>query len=126
LAATLVTRNVSPRGDYTCVAGFGSFIAVGQPGEEIDFCGVARPYYAGQEWRDAVVKLVDAARLVVVVTGDGEGLAWEIDQWCVLVDALGAPFTAATARNGDGERGCDLSRGGFHRRHVVERSPKGQ
>ena len=73
---------------YYAVAGFGPFIAVGQPGEEIDFRGAARAYYAGQEWRDAVVNLMDAARLLVVVAGDGEGRAWEVDQ-LVARDHLG-------------------------------------
>jgi hypothetical protein len=82
---------------YYAVAGFGPFIAVGQPGEEIDFRGAARAYYAGQEWRDAVVKLRDAARLVVVVTGDDEGLAWEIDSsWRAITSAR--PLSLSPAR----------------------------
>ena len=59
--------------------GLGSAMAIGRPGEKLPQIGAARVYYDDNEWRDRVEKLIRSARLLVIRTGIGEGLRWEVE-----------------------------------------------
>lgn len=56
---------------------YGPFVGLGAPGSLRDL-GAARDYYAGEEWREAVLANIDQAGAVIVVAGATENLAWEI------------------------------------------------
>lgn len=58
----------------------GTTIAVGRPGEALPQIGAPRIYYNDNEWRDRVGELIRASRLVVIRTGIGDGLRWEVEQ----------------------------------------------
>lgn len=55
----------------------GPFVAIGKPGE-LAVAGAARAYLADDKWKEAVVALMDKARLIVVVAGRTQGLQWEL------------------------------------------------
>jgi hypothetical protein len=52
-------------------------IAIGQPGEKLAPLGAAREWVSGDAWQPAVERIVTQARLVVLVLGRTEGVAWE-------------------------------------------------
>ena len=52
-------------------------IAVGRPGEKVGPLGAAREWLSGDAWQPAVERIVTQARLVVLVLGRTEGVAWE-------------------------------------------------
>lgn len=58
--------------------GIGTAIAVGRPCEDLPPIGAPRIYYDDKEWRDRVGELIRSARLVVIRTGTGDGLHWEV------------------------------------------------
>ncbi|MGD9249981.1 MAG: hypothetical protein PVG19_02095 [Desulfobacterales bacterium] len=58
----------------------GPVIAIGQPGEKLPRMGARRRYVAQQDWQEIVQELMHAARLVVLLVGQGQGLWWEIEQ----------------------------------------------
>ena len=57
----------------------GPAVALGRPGEKLPPIGAARVYYSDDEWKTRVKGLVNSARLVVIQTGVGEGLRWEVE-----------------------------------------------
>jgi hypothetical protein len=59
---------------------FGDLVAVGQPGEGLPKPGAARLYASHEEWKRVVLNQMQAARLVVIRAGSGEGLLWELKQ----------------------------------------------
>ena len=65
----------------------GPFVAVGDPTEELPLLGAARVYAADEEWQMTVDELTARAGVVLLQTGESEGLAWEVDH----VVGLGAP-----------------------------------
>ena len=58
---------------------FGPFIAIARPGSAPS-AEAARAYFAGEEWRDAVVQWMDDARLLLMIAGYTDGLHWELSQ----------------------------------------------
>jgi hypothetical protein len=65
----------------------GPFVAVGDPTEELPLLGAARVYASDGGWRATVDELSARAGVVLLQTGDSEGLAWEVHH----VVELGAP-----------------------------------
>jgi hypothetical protein len=59
---------------------FGRFIALGNPGEGLAPRGAARSYFEDDKWQSELVKIIQAASLVVVQIGNGDALLWEIEQ----------------------------------------------
>jgi hypothetical protein len=58
----------------------GSAVAIGRPLETLPQLGAPRAYYGDDEWQAHVQNGICSARLVVVRTGRGEGLRWEVEQ----------------------------------------------
>lgn len=56
----------------------GPMIAVGVPGEQLAPDGAARFYLPRHDWHATVTEMMLRARLVVLVLGDSEGVAWEL------------------------------------------------
>jgi len=57
---------------------FGSFVAIGQPGERLPLPGAARQYADHGEWQEVVTDMMRAAQLVVIKAGDSPGILWEL------------------------------------------------
>ena len=55
-------------------------ICVGRPGERLPPYGFHRIYFADDDWRQSVLTMAAHARLIVVLIGETQGLAWEITQ----------------------------------------------
>lgn len=53
-------------------------IAVGVPGEQLAPIGAARFYLPRHQWHATVTKMMVRARLVVLILGDSDGVAWEL------------------------------------------------
>ncbi len=62
----------------TALGWAGPPIAVGVPGEQIAPDGAARFYLPRHDWHAAVTKMMVRARLVVLILGDSDGVAWEL------------------------------------------------
>ena len=60
-------------------APFGPLIAIGKPGEALPLLGAARNYYTDAEWKSAITRWMDQARILLVVPGLTPGLGWELD-----------------------------------------------
>jgi hypothetical protein len=60
----------------SALSSIGPLLAIGQPGE-LPRLGAARLYVSG-DWQNTVLRLMTAARLVVLSGGRGEGLLWEL------------------------------------------------
>jgi hypothetical protein len=58
---------------------YGPFVGIGRPGE-LRPAGAARKYFPDNEWRAAVLKLMDEAALIVVLPGLTSGLDWEMQR----------------------------------------------
>lgn len=80
----------------------GPFVAVGRPGERLPPVGAKRIPLPEDRWRTTVSALMGAAALVVVRTGDGPNLHWEMaearhqvppDRVVVLVGGDAAAYT---------------------------------
>jgi hypothetical protein len=56
----------------------GSPIAVGVPGEQLPPDGAARFYLPRHDWHATVTTMMVRARLVVLILGDSDGVAWEL------------------------------------------------
>ncbi|MEU9115336.1 hypothetical protein AB0D04_27035 [Streptomyces sp. NPDC048483] len=56
----------------------GPMIAVGVPGEQLAPDGAARFYLPRHQWHATVTKMMLRARLVVLILGDSDGVAWEL------------------------------------------------
>jgi hypothetical protein len=65
----------------------GPLVAVGDPTERLPLPGAARLYAADEEWQGRVDELAGRAGVVILHSGDGDGLAWEVRR----VIALDAP-----------------------------------
>lgn len=65
----------------------GPFMTVGDPTEELPQLGAARVYVADEDWRVKVEDWTARAGVVLLQTGESEGLAWEVQH----VVALGTP-----------------------------------
>jgi hypothetical protein len=57
---------------------YGPVIAVGKPGT-LPTDGAARAYYAGDNWREAVIRWMDQALFILMVVGYTKGVEWELD-----------------------------------------------
>lgn len=57
----------------------GPFVAIGDPREEMPELGAAR-MYTGDEWKDVVIKFMEASQIVIMQVGGSEGLLWEVQQ----------------------------------------------
>ena len=58
----------------------GPFVAIGRPEDKLPPLGAAREYLPKGPWKPAVRDLLDEARMVVLVSGETEGLAWEMQE----------------------------------------------
>jgi hypothetical protein len=56
----------------------GPFIAVGDPRQSLPELGAFRASFRNDEWQGKVQEWMKAARVVVIIAGRGEGLAWEL------------------------------------------------
>jgi hypothetical protein len=56
----------------------GPSIAVGVPGEQLAPDGAARFYLPRHDWHGTVSQMMVRARLVVLILGDSDGVAWEL------------------------------------------------
>jgi hypothetical protein len=65
----------------------GPFMAVGDPTEELPRLGAARVYAADEDWQATVDEWIARAGVVLLQTGESEGLGWEVQH----VVALGTP-----------------------------------
>jgi hypothetical protein len=65
----------------------GPFVAVGDPTEELPQLGAARVYAADEDWQVTVDEWTARAGVVLLQTGESEGLTWEVQH----VVALGTP-----------------------------------
>ncbi|MFJ5678293.1 hypothetical protein [Streptomyces sp. NPDC093097] len=62
------------------VAPFGRMVALGRPSDRLPRLGAERSYASDATWQDEVLAALDHAALVLLVTGAGRSLAWEVDQ----------------------------------------------
>lgn len=58
----------------------GPVVTFGDPEDDLPAIGARRLYPGDGEWREAVTALMDRAAAVLILEGDGEGLAWELGQ----------------------------------------------
>jgi hypothetical protein len=58
----------------------GPVVAVGKPKEPLPHLGAARFYLPYDDWRPAVLRLMELSQLIVLRLGPGEGLWWEVEQ----------------------------------------------
>lgn len=58
---------------------YGPVVAIGQPGEPIPPYGASRGYFHGRNWKEAVAKLADDSRCIVICLDRTEGVMWELD-----------------------------------------------
>lgn len=54
-------------------------IAVGRPSEWLPPTGAQRIYLEDQVWQEKVATMMDAASLIVLQVGEGDGLRWELE-----------------------------------------------
>ena len=62
------------------VAPSGPFVAIGRPAESLATLGAARFYLPDQDWQEMVVRLMDAAQIIVLAMGIRPAVAWEAQQ----------------------------------------------
>ena len=62
----------------------GPFMAVGDPTEELPRLGAARVYAADEDWQATVDELTARAGVVLLQTGESEGLSWEVQHVVAL------------------------------------------
>ena len=60
--------------------GLGPFVAIGSPGENRPDLGASRFYVKDPYWQQTVSDLINTAQLVVLHTGESDGLIWECHQ----------------------------------------------
>ncbi|MEU3708592.1 transferase [Streptomyces catenulae] len=58
----------------------GPVITVGRPGEPLPRLGAARFYLPLDDWRPAILQLMELSRLIVLRLGPGDGLWWEVER----------------------------------------------
>ena len=78
----------------------GPLVTVGDPTERLPLPGAARMYAADEEWQGKVDELAERAGVVILHTGDGDGLTWEVHR----VIALDAPERVILSLPLDGRR----------------------
>lgn len=85
----------------------GPFVAIGRPEDRVPPLGAARHYLPKGPWKPTVRELLDRAQLVILVSGQTEGLAWELgevmrrmdhDRVAILVTADRAAYAALEDR----------------------------
>ena len=59
---------------------YGPFMAIGRPGEGLPLLGAARTYQSDDAWQAHALKLMKAAKLIVLIVGSTGGLRWEVLQ----------------------------------------------
>jgi hypothetical protein len=62
------------------LASYGPVVAVGRPGHGLESLGAAREHLSADTWKEQVAARMTGARVVVVATGETEGLRWELQQ----------------------------------------------
>jgi hypothetical protein len=65
---------------------FGDLVAIGQPGESLPKPGAAKLYAPDEEWQKVVIQQMEAARLVIIRAGSGEGVLWELKKAAEILD----------------------------------------
>jgi hypothetical protein len=55
----------------------GPVTAIGRPGEGLPPVGAARAYFTNDKWQENAERWAQEARLIVMIVGGTEGLAWE-------------------------------------------------
>jgi len=78
----------------------GPLVTVGNPTERLPLPGAARMYAADEEWQGKVDEMAGKAGVVILHTGDGDGLTWEVRR----VIALDAPERVILSLPLDGTR----------------------
>ena len=73
----------------------GPFVAVGDPTEELPQLGAARVYAADEDWQATVDEWTARAGVVLLQTGESEGLAWECSTWSPSASRARNPVAAA-------------------------------
>jgi hypothetical protein len=56
----------------------GPLVAIGDPTESLPVLGASRLYASDEEWQQRVGELTSRAGAVILHTGEGDGLAWEV------------------------------------------------
>jgi hypothetical protein len=64
---------------------FGPVLTIGTPGDRLAPLGAAREYVSDERWRERVREYLESSRVVVIMLGDTDNLAWE----CERVAAFG-------------------------------------
>jgi hypothetical protein len=99
----------------------GPFVAVGDPTEDVPELGAVRMYAADEDWQVKVGELSARAGVVLLETGESEGLGWEVRH----VVSLGDPERVIVALPPPGRRGRRLERYTAFRRAFGEEFPRG-
>jgi hypothetical protein len=83
---------------------FGPVIAVGRPGEPLPHLGAARFYLPFHDWQPGVLRLMELSQLIVLRLGEGDGLWWEVDQATTTQPAAKLVLLVPGERDGLAER----------------------
>ena len=59
---------------------FGPVLTIGTPGDRLAPLGAAREYVSDERWRDRVREYLESSRVIVVMLGDTDNLAWECER----------------------------------------------
>jgi len=62
------------------LAPFGRMVAMGRPGEQLPQAGALRHYSPHDDWQAKVLAALERASLVLVASGTGQSLRWEVEQ----------------------------------------------
>lgn len=65
---------------------YGPVIGIGKPDEDFPELGAARFYASDENWQQKIIDVVEAAQLVVWMTGTTDGLEWEIQTLTKTLD----------------------------------------
>jgi hypothetical protein len=57
---------------------FGTFIAIGEPGEKLPQLGAARSQLSGDAWQSAVLGWIHESTLIVMLAGTTQWITWEL------------------------------------------------
>lgn len=64
----------------------GKLVALGEPGERLPTAGLMNEYLPHDGWRDRVIELVDASKMVIMRAGVSDSVMWEIGTVVPRVD----------------------------------------
>jgi len=106
------------RNDYTLeealepeLAGYGPFIAIGAPEEQLPRLGAARSYFTSETWQEAIEEWINHARMIVLVAGRTQWVEWEIktiiENHCLGKLLIVLPPEKGEARRMRWDRLCD-------------------